>query len=390
MRIIYQGIDLMVLKTHDFLWEAVYDDTGTDYLYTRVTMLVEALVNGQVEIVSGEASNGPFMSYQFSASPTAPVAPTVPRATVTNVPAPFPPVGTGIDFGPRTGPLRNVVFRANPAPLTHTVVRHRLSTPQGKLFVFDGPGGVEFNNPPAGSTNPPVGTETYLLLTSPLAGRLCDCRNGPTPKVFNVTEAFGEQTYTVVWSCVTYVNEAVENASNPNGAILSNRFHQTHRVDENGYTIIGTEGVAIFRTDLVYSLPNAPDSGRATLFMPIPQGFERTIDYCVGLDDVTGVRYGYTDTQVPVNFVAGSYTAAAQIHGLHRQVVTTDTNIFGGALEAYERVLGITANRAIIKSQKDQEAAAKAASTNRVNRPGLRVYPAVPNRPPPRPIGGGP
>lgn len=382
MRTIYNGIDLLPIKTHEFTVEAVYDDTGVDYLYSRVTMVVEGLVNGQATVVEGVGgANGPFMSYDFKGDGgTGTTTATTTRAAPTPVflaGGNAPPRGTGLDVGPATSPPRRIVRVPNAPLLTHAAVRHRLSQPRKQLYIFSGPG-MESGGPVPGSSDPPLGPGE-LCVVSPVGGRVCDCKNGPFPKVLSVTEAMGDATTLVVtWAVETFINEAQDNNVNPRGALISNRFAQSHSVDDAGYTTIHTTGTALFRTDLVYSIPDAPDPFRAILFMPIPQGFTRTIDAVTGRPDVTGVDYTYTDKQVSSNFVAGPFVRAASISVVHRQAVTSNADVLSGALSVYERYLGIKANRNFAKPEK-AAAPVPAAPAPR----GIRGRPV----PPPPPAG---
>ncbi len=363
MRVIYNGVDLMVLETHEFLWQAVYDDTGTDYLYSRVSIVVTALVNGQVEVVSGTA-NGPFMSYDYPSQSTPSPTPSafrvpsgpVPRtdrivtdnvSTTNSVPQ-----ATGVAFGDFNAPLKQIAIRPVPTSLTHNVVRHRLETPRGRLFVFAKGAGMEGGVPPVGGGGPlplpSVVPDADIFLISPSINSTapCDAKNGPSPKLLNVTAAFGDaNTLVVDWACETFVNEAGANGVSPRGGLLSNRYKQRHMVDGEGYTTVTTEGLALFRTNQTFGTPgtatmDTPDRFRATLFMPIPQGFRRTIDYVEGRPDVSGIAYQYTDVQVPVNFVAGSYAKAADISINHKQSVTSENDSFAALGAVANRIVG--------------------------------------------------
>lgn len=372
---------MMAVQTHYFNWEAVYDDTGTDYLYTKVSGAWRAVINGIASIVGGLP--GPWVNYGPGAPPPQTVTLTggtgaLPTAGTRNpapgfFPSPPPDEGlAGVGSTPGFAPpversaaptLRGIVLNP-PAPLpgndpaiTHQTIRHRLTTPRGQLYVFWGRG-MEANNPRAGSTTPPVSGplgQGPLFLESPIAsgeGRLaCDCKNGPFPKLLNVVECVGDVlTMMVDFAVETYVNEGYMNGVGAKSALLSNRFGQVHEVGEDSYTTITTEGAAIFRTDVVYALPQSPDSVRSVLFMPIPQGFTRKILYVRGRPDVTGVEYGYRDTQVSVNFVAGPYTKAASMSAVHRQAIYNQPDIWSnGPLSVYERYLGIAANKNFAK-----------------------------------------
>lgn len=353
MRFIYNGVDLLAVETHEFLGESVYDDTGVDYLYTKLSMHVTALVNTQdlSDVFRMGDTNG-AMNYRFSESERAALrAVGAEFETITSrAPTPAAARRPDLSYPPRLGmdtmtpgATRGITAGDSTPPLTHEAIRHRLETPRGQLYVFSGPG-MESGSPPVGSTLPPRG---QLLLRSPGAGFLCDCKNGPTPKILAVTMSVGgTNTMVVDWTCETYVNES--NLNNVKGAtfLLSNRFYQTHSVDPHGFTSVTTNGIALFRTDrlMVPGVEINPDALRARLFIPIPQGFVRTIDHVTGRPDVTGIEYQYTDKQVPVNFVAGPYCRASDIAVVHRQSVTSDANPLSDVLSAVERGTSILLN----------------------------------------------
>jgi hypothetical protein len=374
MRIIYNGLDLMCLETHDFSVQAVYDDEGVDYLYTRAYIHATVLINGDSAVVFGSAP-GPFISYAFAGTTISgagilggliAIASPIDGALLSGVslvnagvpPAFLPlPGAAGIKVGIINSTPRAIIRIPNAPPLTHSVVRHRLQSPRGQLYVFSGPG-METGVPTVSTPNPPVGP---IILSSPGLGNICDCKSGPMPKIFSINAAVGDSnTFVADWACETYINEAAINEVSPMSGLLSNRYSQRHSVDTDGWTTIMTEGTAIYRTDMTFNNLQSPDSERAQLFMPIPQGFIREINYVEGLPDVTGVRYGYTDTQQKSNFVAGPYTnpnipgtGASSITVLHRQAVSTGEDILTGALSAYERTVGLMLNTKWLKENKE-------------------------------------
>lgn len=328
----------------------MYDDSGVDYLYTKVTGVWRCMVNGFVTVV-----NGPFMSYRFTGGQVDYPGGTQPGgvygANTARVPPNSPVASDGIGPSPpRVGiddphlaglsfpPLRTLTRDTAAPVVTHRSVRHRLSTPAGKLYVFTGPGKIE-----TGNDSPPP---EFLSLESPEPGRPCDCKNGPFPRVLSMPEVMAkDNTLLVDFAVETFVNESQLNNVQPSGILLSHRFSQSHGLTDDYRTVISTRGAAIFRTDLVYAIPQNPDYLRRVLFMPIPQGFVRSIPVVRGREDVTGVEYEYQDTQQAVNFVAAPYCRAAKISALHRQVIVSDGDVLGGALDAYERVLGLAAYR---------------------------------------------
>ena len=343
MRCIINGIDLMPLETYALDCEAVLDPSGVDYLYTKVSGVMRCVVNGLVSV-----ANGPPMSYSFGAPIAAPTGRL--RAAPVYVAAAVPATVPSIDTPPAVGlafggpfPVRTVTITPNPAPLTHAAIRHRLAVPRGKIWIFSGPG-MEAGAPAAGTPGAPVGNAgvpAIVMLESPVGASLCDCKNGPFSKVIGIHTSLGDSaTFLVDVAFETYINESVQNGVNLGIGglpLLSHRFAMTHNIPQDGYTSITVDGLAIFRTDFIYGQPWNPDTARPFLFMPIPQGFVRDIEFVRGREDVTGVEYRYTDTQVPVNFPAGPYAQAATISVRHRQAVKSNIDILGSALSAYER-----------------------------------------------------
>ncbi len=386
MRYIYNGIDLMPLDTYECNIESVYEETGTDYLYSQVSVLTRAVVNGQAEIVLGIAPNGPFMSYAFDPNSSVDLTAGDPTKGVRKAPTlvngPFVPPNTGIDAALKST-LKGILRIPNAPLLTHQVIRHRLSTPQGKFFIFSGPG-MEAGAPPAGEFGPPVttpGTNNQVIINveSPVGVAPCDCKNGPFPKLFGIHSALGDaNTLLVDWGCVTYINDSQVNGVNPRGPLLSNRFSQSHSVNDAGYTQITTTGTALFRMDEVYRLGVSPDFSRPIIFMPILPGFTRVIDYVRGRPDGTGIEYSYIDTQQAAFFVAGPYVKAAKISMVHRQAITSNADLLGGALGAYQQVLGLKANRNFASQDKDEEGSAKKAMRTLARMIGREVRKAAP------------
>lgn len=412
MRVIYNGVDLFFIETFHFDFEPVYDDSGVDYLYTRVSFLGRALVNGQAEVVNpaggrppfGGQAPGPFMSYNFKDEVTLDNGNPVFRpaeAAVTGVPpaglgvppdpAPTVPNGTGVDA--RTpSPLREIVRAPNFPLLTHQTVRHRLSTPRKKLYVFSGPG-METGSPVPGTPDrPPVAT-SVVTLESPVrpaegeADFLCDCKNGPLPRLLNVAQSLNDQTLVVDWGCETFISEAPLNGVAPNGALLSNRFRAVHTIADDGYTTISVQGRAVFRTDLIFNTPDtplrSPDVDRAFCMLPIPQGFVRENVQVAGLADVTGIEYTFSDRQVSVNFPAGPFARAAKISALHRQgISSTSANLSGGIVNAANTVWGLKAQRNFARDQDDAGGddglKALARAIRRAARPRRKGRPAPP------------
>lgn len=393
MRVIYNGVDLMAIQTHIAAWEPIYDDTGTDYLYTRVDFGCRGIINGMASVVEGFPT--PVMDYGFGGTNTTLRTGSAFSSATSPAPAPPQPRADGPYRSPKPTPTANDgLFVSNPSKLreivrnppegfdtrvTHEAIRHRLLTPRGKLYIFWG-SGMETGTPPVGSSEPPKGQVTdasqfynqptnrtfaSVFVESPFGAAVCDCKNGPTPKGFNIVSAHGDAMSLLVdWQVEAYINEADLNGVTPINALVSNRFAQTHEV-VGGYTTITTEGTAIFRTDLVYSgnPPLNPDSIRASLFMPIGQGFVREAIDVRGMPDTTGVHYSYRDKQESVNFVAGPYVKAQSISVVHRQAVSSRADILSASpLQIYERVMGLKANISNARAGRTPAAAASSST----------------------------
>ncbi len=349
MRLIYQGVELGILNINECVGEAVYDDTLTDYLYTRYSISVSAVVNGQAEVrrwtppTSYERQDDSLVLDRYDddiehAPPGA--APDIAnRPTGTSVaPQPFgvkspgrgsypgivPPVvgfvpgtirtvtrpGSELTSPPSSlGGLYRIVRTPNAAPLTDAAIRHRLQTPRGRLYIFSGTGDEDDGN---------------LLLRSPAEDDdVCDARNGPIPRLYGIQAAMGEDgTFMVEFQIETYICETEENRG-LGSALLSNRFSMKHSVSDEFFLDIMVEGVAHFRTDKLYEAPSglSPDDFRLSLVPPVPFGMVRGNIIVEGLPDGTGIRYSFMDRQVKSNFVMGAFARAAKVSVSHKQAL---------------------------------------------------------------------
>lgn len=370
MRIIYNGIDMSVLQdTYKYEMEPVFDDSGTDYLYTRHSIACNTLVNGQVDLftpkeVDGSmVANGPAVTYTGSAmlSSSPPTTPFSTAAAVSRPGTDSDPVSAIFAAGYATvpftagaatatrEPLFIVTKAPNPAPSTMWVIRQRLSEPRGRLFVT-----TPLVEPPAGGAVPgPSLVPMQLVSPDPAVSSVCDCKNGPFPLVTSINQVYGDdRTFLVAFAVQTFINEYRKNGINTSTALLSNRFSQTASTDDRGYTTLTTVGKAVFRSDwlnLRGAAAVTPDVVRAELMLKIPLGFVRDNIDVTSSPDGTGLVYRFIDRQVEVNFPGGTVSKAAKISAVHRQAITNNSDVFSGALTAYERALGLAANKNIAK-----------------------------------------
>ncbi|VTR92150.1 unnamed protein product [Gemmata massiliana] len=398
MHINYNGIDIECLEILESVFESVYDETGTDYLYSRYHLAVTGVINGQSEIQQytpttnyAEGGSQNLSQYQYwrnhapagAAPPFDDPPPNVnpyfgggarPQRSSKATP------GAGITaISPTQFPVPDIIRRPVPAITTDAVIRSRLQTPRGRLFVFTGSGDTS--------------RKDEVLLQSHPWNSHTDCKNGPFPKLYAVTQFSGDaQTFMVRFEVETFINETPAsaavanlqkvgvmegaysvgggiNSSLANRALLSNRFSMRHSLDDDNYLTILTQGVAHFRTDLLYTNePLNPDDLRLNLMLPVPFGCVRGDIEIEGLPDGTGVTYSFVDREQRANFVGGPYCFATQIEAVHRQAVSIDDDFLTGALNVYERQLNLKVQREFARDREKERAAATAKSQKRVPR----------------------
>ncbi|MEG7727158.1 hypothetical protein U2063_15335, partial [Listeria monocytogenes] len=75
----------------------------------------------------------------------------------------------------------------------------------------------------------------------------CDVNNGPTPLYCNIVAVHGNGTMIVDWAVEAWFNECEIMQG-----VLSNRWTMSHDIDTDFWTTRTTEGVAIFRADVLF------------------------------------------------------------------------------------------------------------------------------------------
>lgn len=273
MIVTYGNLPIRICRVLNFRRQPVMSDDNTSYLFTKFTLEAVGLVNSQFDPRNASIGLG--------------------ASNVRGIPgAPFAVVD---DVEPRTNPI-----------ITDTVIRHWLSIPRRTLVISDG------------------GSE---LLRSPKPGMVCDAQNGPVVETYDVQESMGAaRTFIVYFQVTTYVNECEENEGQF-AALLSNRWEQSHELDENyGLTIL-TKGEAYFRTDLIRTLNINPDTLRPFLFLPIPVGYQREHIGIRGPSTAGLLEYVTIDVQKSDQFVAGQEIAASHISATYREALQSDADL---------------------------------------------------------------
>lgn len=223
----YNGIQLEYIQTEELIQESVPSQDGVDYLYTHFVISLNCYFNPQVT------------SYGVAPGPTQP-------------PIRIPGVSPGF---------------------TDINIRHFLMQPQ-KVLVFNDVGFA-----------PPIPTENLIISPLPLQDAppgffaLVDANNGPHPISCTITRIDGIKTYHVKFVIETWLIEctrSLTDISNAGPALLSNRYVQSHDINEQHLLSKVTSGVAVFRTDILAETKLVADTARSFIFPPVSRGMKRT------------------------------------------------------------------------------------------------------------------
>lgn len=242
MDIRYNDIQFAIVSTREFSFNREMSPDGITYLYTRVHIDVEGILNPQA------------MSY------------------------------------PSTGiyPPDSVI-----------AIRHTLEQPRGQLIISS-----------------KTGTIPVMLLTRPETGEVCDCNNGPIPGSCMIRPEFGGRTWYIRWSCDTWIRECPAELF----ALISNRWSQSDRVDDQYRSVRTTTGIAVFRTDLM-SADNSSlvaDDFRADVVPPVPRGFRRTSVNVHVVPSRNALQWACTDEETFYDLgdtqASLSFITKAQVH----------------------------------------------------------------------------
>lgn len=233
MDISYNGIAFGLVKTNELSFTPVWSDDGTTYLYTRVYLDVEGIINPET------------MAYT-SAGGTPVLTPGV-------IP-----------------------------PSTVVAVRHALTQPRAPL-VISSPTGVP-------------GFPSVTVIRSPAPGHSVDLNNGPRPGVCSVTNLQGARTWYVHWTCETWIHECPgeDSVTTP---ILSNRYTQEDAIDEQWLSTRTTSGVTKFRTDILEDTGRTADDFRAFVIPPTPLGFQRKRISVTAVSSRNELHWSVTDAE---------------------------------------------------------------------------------------------
>lgn len=318
MNIWYGGIKFEVVRLLDFERQPILDDSKVDYLFTKFTINAIALCNSQ-QAFEKPIDRAMGMSFVRDSAPGVPFTP-APAPGINALP---PNLRQASDLGTdftrtRTSPI-----------ITDNVIRHWLKVPRRQLFVTDSQGNQ--------------------ILRTPKPGFYVDANNGPNVVVYSVQEILGDaRTFVVHFQVETYINECEENEGRTTtskfASLISNRFSQHHELDEDYFLTIITQGIAHYRTDMIYTRMN-PDDLRPFLFLPIPYGFKRVDIQVSSNASVNAIRYQFVDKQIPYQYVKGNMINATRASVNFVESVYSSSNPLGNVVNFVERYYGFKVNR---------------------------------------------
>lgn len=276
----YAGITIEIQKTHTFHHEDVYDDTQSDYLWSKVTIDVTGYVN--------------LAAMAYVAAPGNPNPVRTPGA------APF---------------------------LTIAAIRDTLALPR-QLLTFTDENNVLLLQSPA---NAPIAKAAFRPgggiqnnVAAPGVTMDCDCTNGPNPLDLQILEVIGAgKTCLVRFVITTTINDALfwtaqgglavlGRAAPKPPVILSNRWTTTETLDPTAFSTRVFSGRVICRADILRDIILTPaDGGANRLAIPddwrnywanfyAPPGFQRQQVWVQQSPDGNSADYRVVDVQLPV------------------------------------------------------------------------------------------
>jgi hypothetical protein len=331
----YSGISIDILRTHAAHCEDVYDETGSDYLWTKWTFDITGVINvGATNFTTAQGNPAP-----------------VPLAT-------NPPQAGGIPPG----------AAVNPPFLSHAAIRDTLAQPRQLLTYADEAGNILVESPglgpaPAANFKPGGGIQNNVLANVRLD---CDCTLGPTPlRPVEVLAVHGSGKSVIVRFAVSCtVNEsvfwsaqgglAVLGRAPPKPAIIvSNRWRTTEVLDEAAFSTRTYAGRATFRADLLRDVIIKPTDGSPDrLAVPddfraywgsffVPPGFQRREVWVQQDPAGLSVDYRITDVQLPVTLkdrraykIEATYTTGTTHRGAEVLGIEAERLLANQAVEA--------------------------------------------------------
>ncbi len=246
--VIYNGVEMVNVITREWNQEVTYDDSQTDRIADRYTLVFEGIIHTQnlSNLVYHDA--GPSIS-------------------------PFVPAGM-VDEGRS--------FQANPVD-HYTSLKSRLMEPRGQLQVYFA-GDLVLNIRSWTQSNQPEGKV--------LLGRV-DVVNGPRPISADLVHITGNSTFRVRFTIETSVVECADISGSAKAFVLNNRWSIREVMDEDFFTTRTISGRMVLASNEI------PPFAHKYLVVPgLEEGFKRKrVDFMVQ-ENGLACDYTITDAQV--------------------------------------------------------------------------------------------
>ena len=280
MYLTYGNTTLQVIDLVRYERENVYDPSGTDILYVKVTLGVSAVYSpgGLPNLPSVTALTEDTASVLEGTDDTAGVLDTTPRG--------LNPSGSNFLTGgpPALESGVTPVTSQYTGAETDAELRYRLLYPRQPLILW--------------AADRQTGNWVRWL-QSPRPGFELDCANGPKPLSCDVVTTQGEVTVGVLYQIETAVQPCPAGSDR---LILSHRWTMSHTHDERNYLTRVIRGTVVFNSAVVQYLAIYPDWIRNQFLHPVPLGYERKVPEITQSADGLVITYTITDTDPTIVF----------------------------------------------------------------------------------------
>jgi hypothetical protein len=255
--VIYNGITLEVVKLVSHKREAVYDKAKLNYMYTRNTLIVRAILAPTVSEHQLGNRVRPDTSNLTQTPYAGPVS--INQGNMANAVVGADPI-TGLESS-------NAIKQALLAP------RKRLAYVVGGNYVID----------------------------SPHQGQACDVTFGPIPLFCHVEKIAGMGTVSILFGIQTDLNQCpLFEGDDQCGRfpwVLSHEYSQQVEIDEQFRTRRTTRGEIRVRADKMASKPCTPDAFREYFAQSCPAHYKRDSIRIVQHPDMTRLEYVIVDVE---------------------------------------------------------------------------------------------
>jgi len=250
--VIYNEVTLEVVKLVSHKREAVFDKAKINYLYTRHTLVVRAIL---APTVSEHQINNRYRPDTSTLEPTDFLGPAaVNQGNMDNaVVGPDPIVGLESD----------------------NAIRHRLMSPRGRLMYVVG---------------------GNYVIDSPHGNEACDVTFGPIPLFCHIEKIAGMGTISVLFGIQTDISQCPL-FEDKFPAVMSHEYSQQVEIDEQFRTKRTTRGEIRVRADVMASTPCTPDAFREYFAQSCPAHYKRDAIRVVQHPDMTRLEYVVVDVE---------------------------------------------------------------------------------------------